>query len=128
VLYVYVLVACSLKSKFRWHCLVDYWVCYCMFRSMGTKVFPRVACSRPDGWECYQLASKHEWFLWSGLPRPQDGRGIITVWYQSLGSTLILDGPEGCNRSEYSQKSNFKVTRIRVIKCPWKRLVYWCAW
>jgi hypothetical protein len=43
VLYVYVLVACSLKSKLMWHCLVDYWVCYCMFRSMGTKVFPGVA-------------------------------------------------------------------------------------
>ena len=43
VLYAYVFVAGSLKSKFRWHCLVDYWVCYCMFRSMGTKVFPRVA-------------------------------------------------------------------------------------
>jgi hypothetical protein len=43
VLYVYVLVACILKSKFRWHCLVDYWVCYCMFRNMGTKFFPIVA-------------------------------------------------------------------------------------
>jgi hypothetical protein len=43
MLYVYVLVACSLKSKCMWHCLVDYWVCYGMFCSMGTKVFPRVA-------------------------------------------------------------------------------------
>jgi hypothetical protein len=59
VLYVCVLVACSLKSKFRWHCLVDYWVCYCMFRSMGTKVFPRVA--------------------WPGL---MDGN--VTNWPQSM--------------------------------------------
>jgi hypothetical protein len=59
VLYVYVLVACSLKSKFRWHCLVDYWVCYCMFRSMGMKVFPRVA--------------------WPGLMA-----GNVTDWRQSM--------------------------------------------
>jgi hypothetical protein len=43
MLYVYVLVAYTLNSKFRWHCLVDYWVCYCIFYSMGMKVFPRVA-------------------------------------------------------------------------------------
>jgi hypothetical protein len=59
VLYVYVLVACSLKSKFRWHCLVDYWVCYCMFYGMGTKVFPRVA--------------------WPGLMA-----GNVTNWRQSM--------------------------------------------
>jgi hypothetical protein len=45
VLYVYVLVACSLKSKFMWHSSVDYWVCYCMFCSKGMKEFPRVAWS-----------------------------------------------------------------------------------
>jgi hypothetical protein len=42
-LYVYVLVACSSKSKFIWYSLVDYWVCHHMFRSKGMKEFPRVA-------------------------------------------------------------------------------------
>jgi hypothetical protein len=59
VLYVYVLVAFNLKIKFRWHCLVDYWVCYCMFRSMGMKIFPRVA--------------------WSDLMA-----GNVTDWHQSM--------------------------------------------
>jgi hypothetical protein len=45
VLYVYVLVACSLKSKFMWYSSVDYSVCYCMFCSKGMKAFPRVAWS-----------------------------------------------------------------------------------
>jgi hypothetical protein len=45
VLYVYVLVACSLKSKFMWYSSVDYWVCYRMFHSKGMKAFPRVAWS-----------------------------------------------------------------------------------
>jgi hypothetical protein len=46
-----------------------------MFHSMGTKDVPRVACSGLSGWECYRLALEHEWFLWSGVPRPQVGRG-----------------------------------------------------
>jgi hypothetical protein len=81
VLYVYVLVACSLKSKFRWHCLVDYWVCYCMFRSMGTKVFPRVA--RPD----LMAGNVTDWCQsmsgCSGVTYPdlRMARGIVTVWY-----------------------------------------------
>ena len=45
VLYVYVLVAYSLKSKFMWYSSVDYWVCYRMICSKGTKAFPRVAWS-----------------------------------------------------------------------------------
>ena len=68
------LVACSLKSKFMWHCLVDYWVCYCMFCSMGTKVFPRV-----------------EWLglMVVGLAYPSLRlvRGIITepiTWFEKL--------------------------------------------
>jgi hypothetical protein len=49
VLYVYVIMACSLKIKFMWHSSVEYWVCYSMFRSERMKVFPRVAW--PDhGW------------------------------------------------------------------------------
>jgi hypothetical protein len=43
VLYVYVIIACSLKRKFMWHSSIEYWVCYSMFRSERTKVFPRVA-------------------------------------------------------------------------------------
>jgi hypothetical protein len=31
-------------------------------------------------------------------------------------------GQKNCNRSEYSQKSNFEVTKIRVIECPWKKV------
>jgi hypothetical protein len=42
-----------------WHCSVDYWVCYCMFCSMGMKVFPRVA--------------------WPGLKA-----GNVTDWCQSM--------------------------------------------
>jgi hypothetical protein len=97
VLYVYVLVACSLKSKFRWHCLVDYWVCYCMFRSMGMKVFPRVA------WPGLMAGNVTDWCQsmsgFSGVAYPglRLVGGIVTVWYQSLSSTLSLDGPEGCN-------------------------------
>jgi hypothetical protein len=97
VLYVYVLVACSLKSKFMWHCLVDYWVCYCMFRSMGMKVFPRVA------WPSLMAGNVTDWCQsmsgFSGVAYPglRLVGGIVTVWYQSLSSTLSLDGPEGCN-------------------------------
>jgi hypothetical protein len=43
VLYVYAIIACSLKRKFVWHSSVEYWVCYVMFRSEIIKVFPRVA-------------------------------------------------------------------------------------
>jgi hypothetical protein len=42
-----------------WHCSIDYWVRYCMFRSMGTKVLPRAA--------------------WPGLKV-----GNVTDWYQSM--------------------------------------------
>jgi hypothetical protein len=42
VLYVYVIIACSLKRKLMWHSSVEYWVCYNMFRSKRTKVFSRV--------------------------------------------------------------------------------------
>jgi hypothetical protein len=45
VLYVYVQVACSLKRKFMWHSLVEYWVCYHMFHNKRMKVFPRVTWS-----------------------------------------------------------------------------------
>ena len=55
LLYVYVLVAYSLKSKFKWHCSVDYWVCYYMFRSMGMKVFPRVA------WPILMVGNVTDW-------------------------------------------------------------------
>jgi hypothetical protein len=54
MLYVYVLVACSLKSKYRWHSSVDYW-------------------------ECYRLVSDHEWFLWSSALRPVVVRVYITL-------------------------------------------------
>jgi len=128
MLYVYVLVACNLKSKFRWHCLVNYWLCYYMFRNIRTKVFPRVA------WPGLMAGNVTEWcqrmsgyFGVAYLSLKFVG-GIVIVWYQSLNSTLSLDGPEECNRSEYSQKSNFEVTRIRIIECPWKRLAYWHAW
>jgi hypothetical protein len=43
ILYVYVLATLYLKRKYRWHSSVDYWVCYRMFHSKGTKVFPTVA-------------------------------------------------------------------------------------
>ena len=49
VFHVYVIIACSLKRKFMWHRLVEYCVCYSMFRNERTKVFPHVAW--PDhGW------------------------------------------------------------------------------
>jgi hypothetical protein len=89
MLYVYVLVACSLKSKFRWNCLVEYWVCYCMFRSMGTKVFPRVA------WPSLMVGNVIDWCqIMSGCsgvayPGLRLVRGIITVWYQSLSYTKL---------------------------------------
>jgi hypothetical protein len=91
-------------------------------------MFPRVAWSglmagNVTDWR--QSMSGFSGVVYPGLRLVE---GVITVWYQSLSSTLSLDGPEGCNRSEYSQKSNFEVTRIRVIKCPWKRLAYWRAW
>jgi hypothetical protein len=69
MLYVYVLVSCNLKSKFRWHCLVDYWVCYYMFRSMGTKVFLRVS--------------------WSDL---MDGN--VTDWHQSMSGCFGVAYPD----------------------------------
>jgi hypothetical protein len=71
VLYVYVLVACRLKSKFMWHGLVDYWVCYCMFRSMGRKVFPRVA------WPDLKAGNVTNWC--------QSMSGCSGVAYPSLG-------------------------------------------
>jgi hypothetical protein len=43
VLYVYVIIACSLKRKFMWHKSVEYWVCYSMFYSERKEVFPCVA-------------------------------------------------------------------------------------
>jgi hypothetical protein len=69
VLYVYVLVECSLKSKFMWHCLVYYWVCYCMFHSMGTKVLPRVS--------------------WPGLKA-----GNVTDWCQSMSGYFGVAYPD----------------------------------
>jgi hypothetical protein len=43
-----------------WHSSVEYWVCYCMFRSKRTKAFPRVA--------------------WPSLFKDGD----VTNWYQSM--------------------------------------------
>jgi hypothetical protein len=43
-----------------WHSSVEYWVCYCMFRSKRMKVFPRVA--------------------WPGLFKA----GNVTNWCQSM--------------------------------------------
>jgi hypothetical protein len=74
VLYVYVLVACSLKSKFMWHFLVYYWVCYCMFRSMGTKVFPRVS------WPNLKAGNVIDWC--------QSMSGYSGVAYPGLGLVL----------------------------------------
>ena len=85
VLYVYVLDACSLKSKFMWHSSVEYWVCYRMFCSKRTKVFPRVA------WPgLFKVGDVTKWYQsmrdCSGVafPQPVDGQGNITKWYQSF--------------------------------------------
>jgi hypothetical protein len=92
------------------------------------KMFPRVACPSLMAGNVSDWRQSMSGFSGVAYPSLRLVEGVVTVWYQSLSSTLSLDGPEGCNRSEYSQKSNFEVTRIRVIECPWKRLAYWCAW
>jgi hypothetical protein len=90
-------------------------------------MFPKVA------WSSFMAGNVTEWHQsmsgFSGVVylSLRLVEGVVTVLYQSLSSTLSLDGPEGCNRSEYSHKSNLKVIGIRVIKCPWKRLAYWCV-
>jgi hypothetical protein len=64
MLYVYVLAACSLKSKYRWHSSVDYW-------------------------ECYRLVSEHEWLLWSGALQPVVGRGNVTLKFVLSSLTIF---------------------------------------
>jgi hypothetical protein len=65
-------------------------------------MFPRVACPglmAGNDTDWLQSMSGFSRVVYPGLRLVE---GIVTVWYQSLSSTLSLDGPEGCNRSEYS--------------------------
>jgi hypothetical protein len=78
-----------------WHCLVDYWVCYCMFHSMGMKVFPRVAWSDKMAGNVIDWCQSMIGFYGVSYPGLRLAEGIFTIWYQSFSSTLSLDGPEG---------------------------------
>jgi hypothetical protein len=56
--------------------------------------------AQPEGWECYRLVLEHEWFLWSGVPQPEVGRGTVTqgmegiseIW-NCLAPLLLQCGP-----------------------------------
>jgi hypothetical protein len=74
------------------YCLVDYWVCYYMFCSMGTKVFPIVAWPGMMDENVIDYCQSMSGCSGVAYPGLRMAGGIVTVWYQSLSSTLRLNG------------------------------------
>jgi hypothetical protein len=82
-------------ERFMWHSSVEYWVCYSMFRSERTKVFPHVAWPG-HGWS-----------------------GTLQYGIRASVPTLSLMGQKGSVEANIHQKINFEVAKFQVTERPW---------